>query len=79
MNIPEILSNEKILEAHAGEKCRDCGVFIAKAQRDDTHKKDLEQFVELLDGCRYTGTKAIDYCLVEGVIKSLQSQLEEMK
>ena len=37
-----ILSKDEIMKAHEGEKCRDCGESIAKAQQ----KEDLRWFVE---------------------------------
>ena len=91
---PEILSDEAILEASQvdmflpnGELDPDCGYLrgrqqVAQAQCDDTHKKDLKQFIEwgnepcphiltqVMDGAE-TKRRNCDACW-----QALQSQLE---
>jgi len=46
---PKILSNENIMKAHEGEKCRDCGKSIAQAQNDYCYKEMLGQILDLFN------------------------------
>ena len=46
----KIISDEKIMAAHEGEKCRDCGRNIAQAQLE-ADQKEYDKLYDFTEGC----------------------------